>query len=951
MEQDVSFGRYRFDGSTGRLWSGRREVRLTPKAAAVLAVLVARAGQPVTREELFASVWGDTVVGDDALTSCVQELREALADDARQPRYIETRHRRGYRFVARLVLSTPAASARDPGSLARVALRSPSVVVGRERELSELRACLDRAMSSERQMVFITGEPGIGKTTVVDAFLRHTASTDLRIGQGRCIEHYGAGEAYLPILEALTGLCRQPGGEHLIRLLRRHAPTWLVQMPSLLTEPELKTLQRHVSGVTRERMLRELAEAVEVVTAAQPLVLWLEDLHWSDVSTLDWLAYVGRRPEPARLLLLNSYRPVEMLARGHPLKAVKEELEVHGHCRELALSLLSRAAVAECLARRFPPAASHAAAFERLASAIHRRTDGNPLFVVNVLADLVSCGGLVQREGLWEVTQDPDVVQVAIPADVRGMIARQLDRSRPEERRILEAASVAGAEFSSAAVAAAAEIAVGETDTCCAELSRRESFLVARGADEWPDGTLSGRYGFRHALYREVVHEHVPAARRAEVHHRMGVRIEAGFGDRAGEVAAELAMHFRRARDVGRAIRYLRLAGEVATRRSAAREAIEYLTEGLDLLKTLPDSPERAQQEVALQLALGPPLMAIKGWGAPEVDQAYARARDLCERMRDPPELFQALWGLWRVRTSRAELDVARALGQRLLTLAQRTGDSGVVLQAYHALWTPLFLEGELGAARDHVARGIALYDADRHASLASLYGDHDAGVCGLSMGAWALELLGETEEADRHSRDALALARRLGHPFSETQALLVAVFLHRLRGDWPLCRQLAEEAGALARERGFVELLARATTMRGWALVQAGDDETGIALMHEGIAAVRALGPVDLPYFLGSLAEGYSKAGQNEAALAAVAEALAAVETTGERFYEAELLRLQGELLLAARHDAIGAEQRFRTALEIARRQQARTLERRIVDSLRALLDYQGRGDGLTSP
>lgn len=946
MGRDVRFGRYRFDASTGRLWSRKREVKLTPKAAAVLAVLVARAGQPVTRDELFASVWGGTVVGDDALTSCIQELRGALADDAKQPRYIETRHRRGYRFLARLVSSTPDDTARSPAAPPRLLLRPPPLVVGRERELRELRACLDRAMGGERQIVFVTGEPGIGKTAVVEAFLGQAWSNELRIAQGRCIEHYGAGEAYLPILEALTGLCRQAGGEHIARLLRRHAPSWLVQMPSLLTDSELSTLQRQTSSVTRERMLRELAEAVEVVTAAEPLVLWLEDLHWSDVSTLDGLAYLGRRPAPARLLLLGSYRPVEVLARGHPLTAVKDELEIHGGCRELVLSLLNRHAIAECLARRFPPTASSASALDRLASAIYRRTDGNPLFVINVVADLVSRGGLVEREGLWEVTLDPDVVQVAIPADVRGMIARQLDHVRPAERRLLEVASVAGAEFSAAALAVAADIAIDDADAYCAELCRRESFLVARGPDEWPDGTLSGRYGFRHALYQEVVHEHVPAARRVELHRRIGARLEAAFGDRAGEIAAELAMHFHRGRDVGRAIRYLRLAGEIATRRSAAREAIIHLTEALDLLKTLPDSAERTQQEVALQIALGPRLMAIKGWGAPEVERAYARARELCDQMDDSPELFQALWGLWRVRTSRADLDVARALGERLLAVAQRAGDSGIVLQAHHALWTPLFLQGELSLARDHVTQGIALYDADRHASLAALYGDHDAGVCGLSMGAWALELSGETEQAERHSRDAIALARRLGHPFSETQALLIAVFLHRLRGDWRRCRQLAEEAGALARERGFVELSARASAMRGWTMVQAGETEEGIGLMREGVAAVRALGPVDLPYFLGSLADGYAKVGRVDLALDTVAEALAAAERTSERFYEAELHRLRGELLLAARHDATGAEACFRTALETARRQRARTLERRALESLRELLERQDRGD-----
>src|SRR6185369_5356952 len=301
MGHEVSFGRHRFDPQTGRLFAGRREVNLTPRAAAVLAVLVERAGELVTRHELFQSVWGDTIVGDAALTACIQELRGALADDTRRPRFIETRHRRGYRFVARVLPSPPQASS-------GVSLSPPSaLVVGRDRELSELRGCLERATNGNRQIVFVTGEPGIGKTTAVELFLAEAASGErLRIAQGRCIETHGAGEAYLPLLEAMTRLCREPGEQAIARLLRQHAPTWLTQMPSVLNASELRTLRRQTYGMTRERMLRELAEAVEVMASDVPLVLWLEDLHWSDPSTVDWLGYLAKRPGPARVLVLGS---------------------------------------------------------------------------------------------------------------------------------------------------------------------------------------------------------------------------------------------------------------------------------------------------------------------------------------------------------------------------------------------------------------------------------------------------------------------------------------------------------------------------------------------------------------------------------------------------------------------------------------------------------------------
>ena len=940
MEQEVSFGRHRFDPRTGRLWAGRREVRLTPRAAAVLAALIERAGQPVTRNELFRSVWRDTVVGDAALTACIRELREAFDDDARRPRFIETRHRRGYRFVARMVLSPPEGLAGDSLSSMGTGPRAPALVVGRDQEVRELRGCLARAANGHRQIVFVTGEPGIGKTTAVEAFLAEAASGDrLRIAQGRCIETHGAGEAYLPLLEAMTRLCREPGGQPIALLLRHHAPTWLAQMPSVLDTSDLRTLKWQTSGVTRERMLRELAEVVEIMAKDVPLVLWLEDLHWSDPSTVDWLAYLARRPGRARVLVLGSYRPGEALARGNPLEAAKDDLKMHGHCREVALQRLDETAVGEYLARRFPATA----ALSELAEVVHRRTGGNPLFVVNVADDLVRRAALIERGGRWEVAGRADLVHIAIPEDVRRMIGHELDRVLPHERRILEAASAAGVEFSAAAVAATESLSLDDVEHCCAELARRASFLTSLGSETWSDGTVAGRYGFHHALHQEVVYERISTGRRVELHRRIGRRLEAGLSERAVEIATELAMHFERGRDVSRAIRYLRLAAEIATQRSATREAIGHLTRALDLLQGQSDTPQRAEQEVALQIALGPPLMAMKGRGAPEVERVYTRAEELCQRIGDTPRLFAALWGLFLFRRSRGEIDVAHGFAQRLLALAQGADDPNLLIEAHHALWSTLFARGELVAAREHAACAVGLYDPDRHASLAAVYGNHDPAVCALGHRAWALELSGEPEQASRQSEDAVALARALGHPFSEAHALLYGARLHQFRGDWRATRDRAEAAAGLARERGFVQLQAWAAMTRGWALAEAGEVEEGLAAMRDGIATIRALGSEDFKtYFLGLLAETLANAGQPGAALDVVAEALAAVERSGERFYAAELHRLRGEALFATGHDRAEVARCFGTAVEIARQQGALALERRALHSLDKVRDAE---------
>jgi predicted ATPase len=338
--------------------------------------------------------------------------------------------------------------------------------------------------------------------------------------------------------------------------------------------------------------------------------------------------------------------------------------------------------------------------------------------------------------------------------------------------------------------------------------------------------------------------------------------------------------------------------------------------------------------------------MAIKGRGAPEVEQAYTRAQELCQGIGETPQLFPVFWGLFLFRRSRGEIDLAHGFATRLLALAQHANDPGLLIEAHHALWSTLFARGELMAARDHVAQAVALYDPDRHASLADVYGNHDAAVCALGHGAWALELSGEPEQASRQSEEAVARARALGHPFSEAHALLYAARLHQFRGDWRTTRDYAEAGAVLAREQGFVQLQAWAAVTGGWALAEAGDVAEGLARTRDGVAAIRALGSEDFKtYFLCLLAETLAKGGETEAALDVITEALGAVERSGERFYAAELHRQRGELLLVTEHALTGARGSFETAAEIARHQRAWALERRALQSLNNASGRPGRG------
>jgi DNA-binding winged helix-turn-helix (wHTH) protein len=534
------FDPYRLEVRNELLWCGAQALRLTAKAFRVLHYLVEHAGQLVTKDALFEAVWPEIAVSEGVLTNCIGELRKVLGDTAQTPRFIATVHRRGYRFIAPVSLigtSEPPrhmASATVPVSPAAMPL-----LVGREAEVEALRQWLEQVLQGQRHIVFVTGETGIGKTTVVDAFLgTMTGAAPLWVAWGQCIAHYGAGEAYLPVLDALGRLCRTPGHEHLLALLGQYAPTWLVQMPALLSQDALEGIQRKVLGASRERMLRELAEALEVVTAEQPLVLVLEDLHWSDRATMDLLAWLARRREPARLLLLGTYQPAEVIRQGHPLQALKQDLALHRQCVELRLEGLSEAAVAAYLTARFPACPLPAG----LARVLHRRTEGQPLFMVQAVDAWVQQGWVTEVAGEWVMQVGLEAVATGVPESVRQMILQQFDGLCSAEQGVLEAGSVVGVEFTTAAVAAGVESTMEPAEERCEALVRRGQFLRRCGVEKWPDGTVVGCYAFLHALYPQVVYQQVPVGRRMQIHRRIGMWEEAGYKERASERAAELAV-------------------------------------------------------------------------------------------------------------------------------------------------------------------------------------------------------------------------------------------------------------------------------------------------------------------------------------------------------------------------------------------------------------------------
>jgi DNA-binding winged helix-turn-helix (wHTH) protein/predicted ATPase len=915
-----AIGLFRFDPRTGQLWRDGGEVKLTPRAAAVLNRLAERAQQLVTKQDLLEQVWGGMAVGDDALTSCVQELRGALGDDARKPHYIETRHRRGYRLMV------PATVDEQIGAAApsQVASPEPSRLVGRVAEFGELTHAFDQARSSRRQIIFISGEPGIGKSALADAFLEQIPTRQtVRIAHGQCLDHHGVGEPYLPLIEALTRVAGGADGAAVKEILSAQAPSWLAQMPALWARAERSALEAR-GRATRERMMRELTLAIEAIASDVPLLLKLEDVHWSDTSTLDWLAHVARRPEPARLMLIATFRPADAAAVKVGLGGLVTELALHGRCREIALAPLGLQAIENYLDARLGDGGS-AVKLREMAPLLLERTGGNPLFMASIVNQLA------QQEG-----QTPSAI-IAIPHDVRRFIDQQIDDLTESDRHLLTAASVIRREFATSAVAAALEIDVDQVESVCLRLARRGVFVVKSGSTSWPDGTRAELYTFRHDLYRELLYDRLPAMRSALCHTRVGRRLEAAWAGRLDAIASELAEHFERGNEPVRAIPHHQRAAEKAMRRGANEEAIGHLRRALDAVGHIAGDVERTRVEVGLLVALGAAFIAARGFGASEVLEAYSRAEELCERLGERDDIFPVLWGQWLFRAGRSEIRNASRLCERLLALAEKSGDAGLKLQAHHAAWATAFVRGELAGARAHAQSGLALFNVRIHQSMASSYGNHDAACCARNFSAMSLALSGDGQGARVMIDQSLVAARSLDDPFSLSLTLYFTSAAAQMLGDLALATANSELSVQMATEHGLAQPKAWSMGVAGWCVAQNGDLDRGLQLATEAVAAMQAIQSRHfLAYLLGLLADAHLKAGHYVDAMKAVEDGLAMAEATGEHFYSAELHRLRGELLARPPHGQKRmAEAAFQTAIKIAKKQGAMTLEHKANASL----------------
>jgi predicted ATPase/class 3 adenylate cyclase len=806
-------------------------------------------------------------------------------------------------------------------------------LVGREQEVALLRARWAQVKDGLGQVVLLSGEAGIGKSRLVQVLKEQVASEPQAWLTPCQCSPYHQNTALYPMIDLLERVVlrfdREESPQQKLSKLEGHLVQYGFPLAeavplhaSLLSIP----LTADYAPLTmspeqqKQKILQALLTTLLRIAAQQPVLFVMEDLHWVDPSTLEFLNLLVDQGPTARVLALFTFRP-----DFSPLWTGRS------HLTQVTLPRLPRRQAAEMAGRVAHSKALPAEVMEQVVA----RTDGVPLFVEELTKMVLESGLLQEREERYELTGP--LPPLAIPTTLHDSLMARLDRLAAV-KALAQLGATLGREFSYALLQAVASWDEGTLRHGLHQLVEAE-FLYQQGLP--PEAT----YLFKHALIQETAYQSLLRSTRQQYHQRIAQVLEAHFPE-SGETQPELlAYHYTEAGLTEQAIVYWQRAGQQASERSANLEAISHLSTGIELLKPLPETPARVQQALTLHIALGTALQIAVGNAAPEVEQAYTQAYALCQQVGETPQLIPVLFGLWRFYHSRAQLHRARELGDTLLRLAQHADAPALAVVAHHALGNTLLCLGALPAARQHLEAGIARYTPDHHRAPASRIG-HDPGVACRAFAAWTLWLLGYPEQALTRLHEALALAHALSHPYSLAYARCWAAMVSQFRRDVLAVHEHAEVAVTLAAEQGFANWSAHGTSLRGWALAMQGQGEEGMVQVRQGTAAQRATGAeVLVPYHCTMLAEVAAHLGHTADSLQALAEAHTLVEQHEERWWEAEVCRLRGVVLLRQTGTPHAeAEAWLRRALDVARRQEAKALELRAAMSLSRLWQQQGK-------
>jgi DNA-binding winged helix-turn-helix (wHTH) protein/tetratricopeptide (TPR) repeat protein len=937
----TGFAGFVFDPANARLEHAGEHIAIRPKMVALLAELVAHAGELVDKDELMNVVWPETAVTDSVLAGAVRDLRRILGDDPRQPRVIETVHRRGYRFIAPVGAAPASAERASPGltSLPSVPVVEPTLV-GRREELETLAGWLASALGGERVIGFVVGEAGMGKTTLVHAFCERAATMapNLRIGIGHGLEWTSDAESsvdpYVPIIEALGRACSGPGADSTVAALRRYAPSWLPLLPGVLDAAEAEAQRAGLGRTTRERLALELGGFLDALR--QPLLLLLEDLHWSDASTLDLLTAVARRTLRAPLLVLATYRAAGAAVRRHPVRAAHQTLAARGLSRELWLKPFVARDVESCIRRRWP--SIDGAAAEVVARVVLGRTDGNPLFVTTVIDTLEPARFDGVEAGRLEAAAAE--LSTGIPPGLAQMIDAETGRLREEDRALLEAGSLCGVRFSAEAVAAVTRLDVVAAEGRLDALAGSSGAIRAHGEDVWPDGTIATMYEFAHALYGDVLRTRTSAAGRRHGHSRIAERLSSAWSGREKEIAAELAFHFLAAGRPEEAVPHVEVAATAAFLLGGHVEAAGFLERGIAALETLPTTPDRRRTVMRLQMTLGQIRQAPDGFNAQKAETAYLRALELAESLDAPVEAVVPTLALTSVHVAQGRLAVAEQDAERAAGLLERFPAPPLQFLGNVAIAQVRHHTARLEEARLLLERALD-FSGSAYPTFLN-FRIHALNYLGLTLAH-----LGCPDSARRRAHEAMAAATGAGLAFDRAGAAAFACFAAMTVRDRATLEDSGAQAETLGREYGFGLAAIIGAFSRGLVASMDGDEDGGIATMIGAIRTYEQNGNVlVIPGMMSVVANIHLARGRHAEARSLAGEAAAVMDRTGDARFRAEFARIESQAALLT-GDPVRAREGFDAAVRIARASGLRWQELRASLCLARLLAEEGDAGG----
>lgn len=957
----LEFDSYIFDPESGELHKGEVCQVLTPKDSAVLAFLLDRQGTLIKKEEILASVWADTVVGDDVVKSCIKRIRKALRDDFNDPTYIETIKRRGYRFLCQVKRVVHASSDHHQTSERQERYEAyidngnaelPLVQnqVARSRQLRTLLNGYDVAMQGTCRAFIVRGVAGIGKTFLVNLFTSAVAGdSDVIIAKGHCLKNVEMVEQYYPILTALQQINQHFGNSEFKTILLQYAPMWLLHFPWLLTYDERKNIEIALQGVGESRKIRELIALLTSITQQTPIILILEDLHWADILSAEFFSSFVEHMAYSRILLIGTYRSEERVFSKVP--GILAESVAKSQCEEIHLAPFSQQEILEYLSLQRISESK----IEALAKWFYMNTEGLPLFIDNLYRYMELNGWLSQLDNFLEKINDRAGISRIVPDNLNVLIESQINQLGEREKAYLEAASICGMQFNTRYLETVCRGSVeGEGSRYLDSLSQCYGFLGHLGSTTHSDGIEGENYSFIHSWFQKIAYERINPVKRKGLHNAIGTRIETIHKDDVEEIVPTLAFHFEKGGNIQKAVQYRKLAGIKAFQRFSFSGTIEHLSKALTLLERMPEKSTLPAYELEMLIPLGASLVTTSGYSHPNVEKNYRRAHELCLEAEATPHLFPVLFGLCMYHLVKGEFELENQLRNHFMKFAD--SDVQYLMWGYtlHSMVT--WYRGEFLDSCKYADLAVCDYDPGLQRKDLQLFG-MDGGICCTMHNAIAQWMLGYPEKAKREMGRSLELSATYGNPYMQSWNLCFAGWLSFFLHDISDVKRYAESSLQIAAQSKIDYWVIQATILKGWSEVQQDTQSDAAGQMEQMIEIHRKSGArLVRGMFLYQLADCHEKNNDFQSALKCLDAAIDGINRTGENWCRSELLRKKGELLVKFHKGNLPeaelvlqeASKLFTDAITVARTQSAKIFELRAVISLYRLWDCSEIGENI---